>query len=315
MSVVVPNYNHGHFIEDAITAIASQTVPPHDVVIVDDGSTDDSVTRVQALALDRPWLRLHRHSENRGVNAACDSGLALATGDFVLFSAADDRLSKRMVERASAAAAAFPAAGIVFSDQAEMSADGAVTTILPLALPKESRFFSGDGFVRLMQTNFFYVHVSSVWFNVAALRRLGGFPLELRWHGDLLAAYAAAFEQGAVYVPEAVSYFRVSTASYSALGRHSRAQREVLDAWFAATRRPGWERARRGLVAAAILPEYSVRALRALRSDRSYVTPRLIRRIGWYAFWAKLAPFIGTGVRARLRNIRAHYRRARWSAQ
>jgi hypothetical protein len=147
------------------------------------------------------------------------------------------------------------------------------------------------------------------------LRRLGGFPLELRWHGDLLAAYAAAFEQGAVYAPEAVSYFRVSTSSYSAVGRYSSAQREVLDAWFAATRRTGWEKGRRGLIAAAILPEYSVRALRALRSDPGYVTPRLIRRIGWYAAWTKLAPFIGTGVRAWLRNIRTHYRRARWSAQ
>ena len=46
----------------------------------------------------------------------CNTGLEIVTGDFVLFSAADDRLSPEMVARASAAAAAFPHAGIVFSD-------------------------------------------------------------------------------------------------------------------------------------------------------------------------------------------------------
>src|SRR5262249_31131361 len=157
------------------------------------------------------------------------------------------------------------------------------------ALPKQRRYFAGDEFVRLMQDNLIYFHVSNVWFNVALLRKLGGFPLEVRWHGDLLAAYAAAFERGAVYVPDAVSYVRLSSTSYSAAGARSSAQPDVLRAWLATTRRPGWERARAALVSAAIFPEYSLRALRALQSDPSYVTPRLLRRITRYALWTKVA--------------------------
>src|SRR5262245_59288324 len=108
MSVVIPNYNHGHFIEEALAAIARQTLPPSEVVVVDDGSTDDSVARLQSFAARMPCLKLHRHGENRGVNAACNTGLGLVNSDFVLFSAADDRLDPQTVERASAAAAAFP---------------------------------------------------------------------------------------------------------------------------------------------------------------------------------------------------------------
>ena len=66
MSVVMPNYNHGHLIEQALVAISRQTMLPFEVVVVDDGSTDDSVTRLQSLAADMPWLKIRRHSETRG---------------------------------------------------------------------------------------------------------------------------------------------------------------------------------------------------------------------------------------------------------
>src|SRR5437764_5425042 len=58
MSVVMPNYNHGRFIEQAIGAIAAQTTPPLEVVVVDDGSTDDSVLPLQAVAAAKPSLQL-----------------------------------------------------------------------------------------------------------------------------------------------------------------------------------------------------------------------------------------------------------------
>ena len=92
MSVVIPNYNHGQLLEEALAAICRQTMLPFEVVVIDDGSTDDSVSRLQSLAADKPWLRLHLLPENHGVNAACNIGLALVRGDFVLFSAADNCL-------------------------------------------------------------------------------------------------------------------------------------------------------------------------------------------------------------------------------
>jgi glycosyltransferase involved in cell wall biosynthesis len=315
MSVVIPNYNHGHLLQESLSAISRQTLVPDEVIVVDDGSTDDSVARLQSLAAGMPWLRIYRHGENRGVNAACNSGLDLVSGEFVLFSASDDRLDAETVERAQAAAAAFPTSGIVFSDQAEMSADGASKRLIPLDLPRERRYFSGDEFVRLMQRNFFYFHVSSVWFNVKLLRALGGFPPQLRWHGDLFAAYAAAFEQGATYTPGAVSYFRVGQESYSVTGARSAAQLDVLRAWLAMTRQPGWERRRTAFVAAAIWPEYSLRAVPILLSDSSYVTPRLARRLAWLSAWTTISPFVGADARRRMREVRSRYRRSRVSSE
>jgi glycosyltransferase involved in cell wall biosynthesis len=316
MSVVIPNYNHGNLIEQSLAAIARQTVLPFEVLVVDDGSTDDSVARLQALAAKLPWLRIHQHPENRGVNVACNTGLGLVSGDFVLFSAADDCMSPEMVERASAAIAAFPVTGIVFSDHSEMSGDGTSVRLIPLDLSQTRQYFSPADFIRLMQTSFFYFHVSCVWFDVGLLRSLGGFPPEVRWHGDLLAAYAAAFERGAVYVPGAVAYLRVSPSSYGAAGARSRAQSDVLRAWHAQLAQPGWERRRAAFAAAAVLPEYSLRGLRILlQSDPTALTPRLAGRLAWLATWTRLAPLVGTGLRRRLRDVRSRLRRYRWRTE
>jgi hypothetical protein len=311
LSIVIPNFNHGALIGQSLMAIAQQTVPPHEVVVVDDGSTDDSLARLDALAARMPWLRIQRHDRNRGVNAACNTGLDIVAGDFVLFHAADDCLGAETVARAASAASAFPYAGILFSDHAEMSEDGAVRRIEPLDLPRARRYFSGRELVRLMRRSFFFFHVSSVWFNAAQLRALGGFPPAVKWHGDLLVAYAAGFEGGAVYVPEAVSYVRVSPATYGAAGSRSAAQPDVLRAWLAVTRQPGWEQRRTDLVAAAVWPDFRLHSLRVLWEDPGYLTWRLARRIVWLSVWNVLAPVVGAGLRGRLRALRARYRRSR----
>ena len=184
--------------------------------------------------------------------------------------------------------------------------------MIALDLPQTRRYFLPEEFIRLMQGHFFYFSVSSVWFNVGLLRALGGFPPDVKWHGDLLAAYAAAFERGALYTPGAVSYVRISAMSYGAAGSRSSAQLEVLQAWLATTRQPGWEQRRAAFVAAAIWPEYSLRALRVLRSDLKYLTPRLAFRLARLATWARLAPVVGTRLRRWMRSIRTRYRRSQW---
>jgi glycosyltransferase involved in cell wall biosynthesis len=313
MSIVMPNYNHGPYLHEAIAAIASQSTLPDEVVVVDDGSTDDSVAILQKLATGMPWLHIVRHSENRGVNAACNTGLHVVRGEFVLFSAADDRLDSEMVTRARIAAEVFSQSGILFSDPAEMNSDGTGLRVCPLDLPPFPHHFTPEEMVRLLRRQFFFFSVNNVWFNVPLLQKLGGFPPPLRWHGDLFAAYAAAFDCGATYVPGSISYFRRSDESYSAAGRRGADQLEVLRAWHRKTKEAGYERVRAAFVAAGVLPEYSLRAVGVLRSDLGYLTPRLAVRLLWLIVWPALAAQVGPSWRYRMRNLRSELRRYGWT--
>jgi glycosyltransferase involved in cell wall biosynthesis len=86
VSVIIPTYNSGHLVVEAVASALAQSLAPAEVIVVDDGSTDD--TR-QRLAPFGPPLR-YIHQVNQGVAAARNTGLHEATGELIAFLDADD---------------------------------------------------------------------------------------------------------------------------------------------------------------------------------------------------------------------------------
>jgi glycosyltransferase involved in cell wall biosynthesis len=96
VSVVVDNYNYGRFLRDTIDSALAQTYAPLEVVVVDDGSTDDSRTVIETYG-DRITAVL---KENGGQASAFNAGFASSRGDVVIFVDSDDVLLPTAVERA-----------------------------------------------------------------------------------------------------------------------------------------------------------------------------------------------------------------------
>ena len=103
ISVVIPAYNREATIETAILSVLGQTVPPLEVIVVDDGSADGTAARVEAMA--DPRIRLVRQP-NGGISAARNSGIREARGDWVAFQDSDDEWLPRKLERQLATLAA-----------------------------------------------------------------------------------------------------------------------------------------------------------------------------------------------------------------
>ncbi|HKE58452.1 MAG TPA: glycosyltransferase, partial [Pyrinomonadaceae bacterium] len=76
VSIVMPTYNRADTIERAIRSVQAQTFQDWELIVVDDGSTDDTATRVAGL---EPRMRLIRQ-ENRGFVGARNTGLSASTG-------------------------------------------------------------------------------------------------------------------------------------------------------------------------------------------------------------------------------------------
>lgn len=86
ISVIIPVYNSAAFLADAIASVRAQAYRPIELIVVDDGSTDQTAQVVQALGAD---LRYH-YQPNQGPAAARNQGLALAQGELIAFLDADD---------------------------------------------------------------------------------------------------------------------------------------------------------------------------------------------------------------------------------
>lgn len=118
VSFVIPNYNHARYLGQAIESALAQTYPNIEVVVVDDGSTDDS-SAVAAAFGDR--IR-YIYQQNAGLSAARNTGVGAARGEYIALLDADDMVEPAYAERLLAALAQAPNAvgaycGFRFVDQ------------------------------------------------------------------------------------------------------------------------------------------------------------------------------------------------------
>lgn len=93
ISIIISSYNYGRFLADAIESAFAQTLPPIEVIVVDDGSTDDS----RQIARNFPVRLIEQ--ENAGVCAARNRGVREAAGDYLVFLDADDILEPNYLSR------------------------------------------------------------------------------------------------------------------------------------------------------------------------------------------------------------------------
>jgi len=113
VSVIVPTYNYGHYIADALESILAQTVRDFEVVVVDDGSTDN--TREVVTRFTDPRVRLISR-ENGGTASARNLGRREARGEFIAWLDADDLWRPVFLERMLTVLGAEPDVGHCFAN-------------------------------------------------------------------------------------------------------------------------------------------------------------------------------------------------------
>lgn len=109
-SVVIPLYNKVAYVQSAVRSVLAQSLPPLEVIVVDDGSTDGSAEAVLAIA--DPRVRLVRQP-NGGVSRARNHGISLARGDWVALLDADDWYHPEMLAALAHAHATCPDAAML----------------------------------------------------------------------------------------------------------------------------------------------------------------------------------------------------------
>lgn len=122
VSVIIPTFNCGRYIEDAVESVLNQTCRPFEIIVVDDGSTDDT-----GLKLKKYNNRVRVVTQkNQGSSKARNVGLELSRGEYVAFLDADDRWLPEKLEWQLACFRELVDVGLVFSDFSAIGADGGI---------------------------------------------------------------------------------------------------------------------------------------------------------------------------------------------
>ena len=145
LSIVIPVYNTGKLLPRCIESLKSQNYPNLELILVDDGSTDDSGAFCDRLADEWPQIRVC-HKQNGGLGFARNSGLDIATGEYVAFLDSDDYVDPDMYRHLMEAAAQYHA-DAVFCDFSIVRRNG---TIEPMGSALKSGCYHGEDILLAM---------------------------------------------------------------------------------------------------------------------------------------------------------------------
>jgi glycosyltransferase involved in cell wall biosynthesis len=126
ISVIIPTYNYGHFVREAIDSALAQSYPALEVIVIDDGSTDDTP---QILAGYGDRIRAIRQ-DNQGVGTARNVGIAAARGEYIAFLDSDDIWKPEKLEREIALFDADPSLGMVHCGAESFDNTGKTLSVL-----------------------------------------------------------------------------------------------------------------------------------------------------------------------------------------
>ena len=143
VSVVIPCYNQARFLGDAIESVLHQTYPHFEVIIVDDGSTDNTLE----VAARYPQVRIICQV-NQHVSAARNNGAEASSGTYLVFLDSDDRLLPHALAVGVKQIQDHPECAMVFGQHREIAADGSVVATAPPIVVKN------DHYRRLLKGNF-----------------------------------------------------------------------------------------------------------------------------------------------------------------
>jgi glycosyltransferase involved in cell wall biosynthesis len=166
ISVVIPTFNCAEYLATAIDSVLAQTFRDLEVIVVDDGSTDETRSVVGAYG-DRI---LYIRTENRGAASARNQGLQACSGEYLAFLDADDWWEPTKLAEQMSALADDGDAGLVYCDMHVHYDDG---TTLDSFLSNKSYACSGYVFDQLMQSQFIFP--STVLLKMSCVREVGTF--------------------------------------------------------------------------------------------------------------------------------------------
>jgi glycosyltransferase involved in cell wall biosynthesis len=220
LAVVIPHFNQKDFLPRAVASVLEGETRDVEIIIVDDGSTDDSEPVLAALEALDPRITVIRGKTNHGAPEALNTGLAAARSRYVTFLGADDFVMPDLYAPLLRELDARPTAALACSQIAIVGSDGSLRGIRPITPPSfHAEYLDPQTMCRRIENTDHWICSTSAVYRTDLLRAAGGFDATLGVFIDIIAARILAFQHGFIYVPGIRAMFRVAAETLSGATR------------------------------------------------------------------------------------------------
>lgn len=231
LSIIMPNYNYGHYLEEAIQSIATSTYPSFEIVLVDDGSTDDSVAVAEKLVKRIPTLRFFKNEVNKGIFETVAKAVALSKGTYLHFFASDDYRLPGFIEKTMKVLEEHPKIPLCCSDHIYVHVEqlNDLRCSRLLKTPHPYHIFSADDLKLIFRRSNFWIPGHTTIVKKETYLKYGAFNERLSYHCDWFLLHNIALFEGAAYLPEKLAVMRCHSHSYSAQEGNLRKKKSYTD--------------------------------------------------------------------------------------
>lgn len=228
VSAILPTYNAESLLPAALDALLSQTVPFDEIIIIDDGSTDNSFSMLQTYAQEYRQIRVIQHVANKGVCAALNTGLKAATGSFVMLCATDDYCASDVVALVKDIVSCYPEVGLICGDALVKRFDLKERFFRSLSYPI-NQFIDAKAFQVLSRKSYVgFNGGGSMCMNRSAVLSAGLLLPALKWHSDWLLYFVIACRHGIYYTNHVFVNIDIRKKGYAQGLHHKPEQNQVM---------------------------------------------------------------------------------------
>lgn len=300
LSIIIPNYNHGHCLPVAVNAILKQSAQPLEVIIIDDGSTDDSVGIIQKLASEHPVIKFHRNEKNQGVLFTVNRGIDLAQGEYVFLSSADDEILPGFLEKSLRVLAQHPQAGLSCTIGNWLEKKTGLNWYMGVGMADTPSYLSPQRMVELERQGRLFIPGHTTILKRSALIEAGKLIPELKLTVDWFIAYVIGYRHGICVVPEPLAVLKIQPKSYyKRVRQDADAYREVLTGMLELLNQPMYQDAAALIQEGGSLYIFGWPMLQLVMNqpaNRRFLTPAFVRKCLWHSTKLVLKRFTPTVV-------------------
>jgi glycosyltransferase involved in cell wall biosynthesis len=208
VSVIVPNYNHYGYLKERLDSVYHQTYPNFEVILLDDCSTDNSVTILETYKSNPTTKQFVVNNHNSGSTfKQWRKGVSLCSGEYIWIAESDDSASPYFIEKMIHAVTADNTS-MVFCSNHIIDSDGKV--LQDFGVNFTEPFYNGDSFIKKhLYTDCDIRNVSGVIFKKECLEKALGTDIEnFALTGDWLVYVRVALQGRVVFLNEYLNHFR-----------------------------------------------------------------------------------------------------------